>query len=56
MADMISLAERRAAKAAAKPLSEQDAILRLIQQIADNLGINVEAPFRAKPTGFKEKL
>ena len=54
MADIISLADRRAAKAAAVPLSTQDNILRLIQQIADNLGIDVEAPFRCKPADLQE--
>ena len=49
MAEIISLAERRAAKAAAKPQSEQDTILSLIDQIAANLGIDVGAPFRRQP-------
>ena len=56
MADIIILADRRAAKAAAKPLSQQDTILSLIDQIAANLGIDVEAPFRRQPVDSKEKL
>ena len=49
MAEIISLADRRAVKAAAVQVSEKDTILSLIDQIAANLGIDVEAPFRRQP-------
>jgi hypothetical protein len=53
IADIISLADARALRAAAKPSvdneTEKAAILRLTQQIADNFGIDPEAPFRRKP-------
>lgn len=49
-AEIISLADRRAVREQ-RPGAKGDkpSVLELIQQIADNLGIDIEAPFRAKP-------
>lgn len=46
---IINLADRRAALAEPAPPKPKPTILELIQGIADDLGIDIEAPFRQRP-------